>query len=67
MVPNRIEASWAALPPPDRSSSESSSSSSLLEPQSSESARLLLMGPVGAGAALFSWAMRWKGFVDGSV
>lgn len=40
MVPNRIDASWAALPAPGRSSSESSSSDDLSEPQSSESARL---------------------------
>lgn len=41
MVPNKIDASWAALPAPGRSSSESSSSDDPLpEPQSSESARL---------------------------
>lgn len=63
IVPNKMEANWAAFPPPGRSSSESSSSS-LSEPQSSESARFLETGPVGAGVA---WAIiLWKGLVDGS-
>lgn len=65
MVPNRIEASCAALPPPGRSSSESSPlSSSLSEPQSSESALLREIGADGAGAGP---PILWKGLVDAAV
>lgn len=53
IVPNSIEASWAALPPPGRSSSDSSSLSSLSEPQSSVSARRRETGPEGAFVSWF--------------
>jgi len=74
IVPNKIEASCAALVPPGRSSSESSSSSSLSEPHpSSVSARLREMGPAdGAGAAVAAAgaadcaAKRWNGLFDTS-
>lgn len=64
MVPNSMDASWAALVPPGLSSSESSSSSSLSEPQpSSVSARFR---DIGAGAAVCGAVMRWNGLVDAS-
>ena len=73
IVPNRIDASAAALLPPGRpsSSSESSSSSSLSDPHPSSLGRLRDTGPVGVGtctgAALGSCVMRWKGLVEASA
>jgi hypothetical protein len=67
MVPNRMDASWAAdLPPGLSSSSESSSSSSLSEPQPSSATLRLIIVTGGAGGAP-AWVMRWNGFVDTSA
>lgn len=67
MVPNRMDARWAALLPPGLSSSESSSdSSSLSEPHPSLERRRLDTGTAGtAGAA--ACVMRWKGLVEMSA